>query len=60
MPMIRSKSPRATKANFHDFRHGKTFRRTARKFGPGRARKQMIAAVMANKRRAGRGKSRRR
>jgi hypothetical protein len=52
MPMEKSTSRAATERNFHDFRHGKTFSRTEKKFGRGKARKQMIAAVMSNKRKA--------
>jgi len=33
----------ASKANFHELRHGKTFARTLRKFGRTTARKQMVA-----------------
>jgi hypothetical protein len=57
MPMIKSGSKRATEENFHDFRHGRTYARTRRKYGKDRARRQMIAAVMANKRRHGRGRT---
>lgn len=52
MPMIKSASKRATEANFDEFRHGKTFDKTRRKFGKDKARKQMIAAVLSNKRKA--------
>jgi hypothetical protein len=52
MPMIKSASPRATEENFDEFRHGKTFKKTSRKFGRKKARKQMIAAVLNNKRKA--------
>lgn len=57
MPMRRSSSDVATKENFHEFRHGKTFKRTAAKFGKGKARKQMIAAVLANKRKSAKRRS---
>ena len=53
MPMIKSASREATEKNFHEFRHGKTFKRTAKKHGTEKARKQMIAAVLSNKRKAG-------
>lgn len=52
MPMRKSASKKATAENFHEFRHGKTFKRTAGKFGKKKARKQMIAAVLSNKRKA--------
>jgi len=52
MPMRLSDTQSATEDNFSEFRHGKTFRRTAKKYGRTRARKQMIAAVLSNKRKA--------
>ena len=52
MPMRKSGSKSATEENFHEFRHGKTFKRTAGKFGKDKARKQMIAAVLQNKRKS--------
>ncbi len=52
MPFKKSDSDEATEENFHDFRHGKTFRKTAKKKGTAHARKQMIAAVLSNKRKA--------
>jgi hypothetical protein len=30
----------------HEFRHGRTFARTARKFGTARARKQLVAVML--------------
>lgn len=51
MPMRKGTDRKTTEANFHEFRHGKTFKRTAKKFGAKKARKQMIAAVLSNKRR---------
>lgn len=50
MPLEKSASKKATKRNFDEFRHGKTFRRTAAKYGKETARKQMIAAVLSNQR----------
>lgn len=58
MPMEKSDSKGATERNFHEFRHGKTFKRTAKKFGRAKARKQMIAAVLSNKRKAAKRKKR--
>lgn len=52
MPLIQSDTQAATEDNFHEQRHGKTFKRTARKYGKNRARKQMIAIVLKNKRKA--------
>jgi hypothetical protein len=50
--MKRGTSKRTTEENFHEFRHGKTFKRTAAKSGKEKAHKQMIAAVLTNKRKA--------
>ncbi len=50
MPL--SKARGSTEENFDEFRHGKTFAKTQRKFGVQRARKQMIAAVLSNKRKS--------
>lgn len=50
MPLVKSGSEKAKKENFHDFRHGKTFAKTAAKFGKDRARKQMTAVVLKNQR----------
>lgn len=52
MPMKKGTSKRVTEENFHEFRHGKTFKRTAAKHGTEKARKQMIAAVLENKRKS--------
>jgi hypothetical protein len=52
MPLKKSASKRATEENFHEFRHGKTYKKTRGKFGKEKARKQMIAAVLSNKRKA--------
>ena len=51
MPLIKSGSDKATEENFKEFRHGSKFKRTSAKFGKEKARKQMIAAVLSNKRR---------
>ena len=52
MPLIDRADESSTKKNFHEFRHGKTFKHTARKFGKKRALKQMQAVVLSNKRKA--------
>jgi hypothetical protein len=52
MPLEKSASQGATERNFHDFRHGKTFRKTASKYGKERAKRQMVAVVLSNKRKA--------
>jgi hypothetical protein len=59
MPMAKSDSQAATEENFDEFRHGKTFSRTAKKYGKKRAQKQMIAAVLSNKRKAKKAKRKR-
>ena len=46
MPLIKGKSKATKKKNFHEFRHGKTFRKTAAKYGKRRALKQMQAVVL--------------
>lgn len=43
---------------FHEVRHGKGFKKTERKFGKAKARKQMIARVLEAKRGGKRKKSR--
>jgi hypothetical protein len=50
MPLI--ESTEATESNFHELRHGKTFKRTRKKFGKKQAQKQMIAIALKNKREA--------
>jgi hypothetical protein len=52
MPLIKSDTDAATQKNFHDFRLGKTFHKTASKFGKKKAIAQMDAAVLKNKRKA--------
>jgi hypothetical protein len=52
MPFEKSPSKGATERNFSHFRHGKTFKKTAARHGTEKARKQMIAAVLSNKRKA--------
>jgi hypothetical protein len=52
MPLKSGKSKKVVSENFHEFRHGKTFAHTAKKFGKAKARKQMIAAVLSTKRKS--------
>jgi len=52
MPMRKSASKAATEKNFDEFRHGAKFAKTERKFGVQKARKQMVAAVLSNKRKS--------
>lgn len=46
MPLKKGHSKATIKQNFHEVRHGKTFKRTERKFGKARAVKQMEAIVL--------------
>jgi hypothetical protein len=44
----------------HDLRHGKTFRRTRKKYGKKKAQKQMVAIMLSHERKYGRLKPRKR
>lgn len=57
MPMKKGTSRKTTEENFHEFRHGKTYSKTRKKFGKEKARKQMIAAVLSNKRKSAKHRS---
>ncbi len=46
MPLKKGKSKKTMKANFHELRHGKQFKKTAKKHGKKTALKQMVAIVM--------------
>ena len=52
MPLLKGNSPQILKQNFHELRHGKTFKRTAAKFGISKARKQMEAIALSQAGRA--------
>lgn len=52
MPLIKSDSDEAKEKNFEEMRNSATYKRTRRKFGRKTANKQMIAAVLSNKRKA--------
>ncbi len=52
MPLTKGTGNAVREKNFDEFRHGKTFAHTAKKFGKSTARKQMIAAVLSNERRS--------
>jgi hypothetical protein len=54
MPLLKGKKNRRN--NFHELRHGKTFKRTAGKFGKKKALKQMIAIELSNERKGGKRK----
>jgi hypothetical protein len=53
MPLPKGKGKKAVAARFSEFRHGKTFAKTARKYGKKRALKQLQAVALG-----GRGKKR--
>lgn len=55
MLLKKCKSKKCMDQNFHEFRHGKTFKRTERKFGAAKAHKQMVAAVMSAARKSKKG-----
>jgi len=48
MPLMPGSSKAVLKSNFHEFRHGPTYRHTRRKFGKKTANKQLAAAVLSN------------
>jgi hypothetical protein len=50
MPLEKGSDRATVERNFDEFRHGKTFARTAAKFGKSRALKQMQAAVLSTAR----------
>jgi hypothetical protein len=50
MPLAKGKSKKAKKARFHEFRHGKTYAKTARKYGKGKANKQLQAVALQGRR----------
>ena len=53
MPIIKGSGKEKLKANFHELRGGKTYARTARKFGRRRAQKQMVAISLGAQRKRG-------
>lgn len=52
MPLAKGKSKRAVKARFHDFRAGKTYAKTAKKYGKARANKQLVAVALQGKKKS--------
>jgi hypothetical protein len=52
MPLKKSDSDEATEKNFEEMRNSATYKRTRRKFGRKTANRQMVAAVLSNKRKA--------
>jgi hypothetical protein len=53
MPLKPGKSQATISQNIREFHSGKTFARTAKKFGKKRADKQAIAAALSQARRSG-------
>lgn len=56
MPLEKGSSKKVLAANFHELRHGKTFKHTEEKFGKKKAEKQMIAINLSNQRKSEGGK----
>jgi len=52
MPLKRGKSNKVFQENIKEFHQGKTYARTARKFGKKTADKQAVAAAYSQKRRS--------
>ncbi len=52
MPMIKGSGKAATEKNFEEFRKGATYSKTRKKFREKVARKQMVAAVLSNRRKS--------
>lgn len=53
MPLPKTKKALTKAETFDDLRHGKTFAKTASKYGKKRARKQMIAIALKRQRKYG-------
>ena len=50
MPLEKGNSKKTVSKNFDEFRHGKTFKNTEKKFGKEKAEKQMQAVVLSTAR----------
>ena len=55
MPLMKGNSPAIVGKNIEEFHEGKTFARTAAKFGKKRANKQAIAVALSTARKSGKG-----
>lgn len=55
MPLKKGKSQKVVSQNIREFHTGKTYARTAAKFGKKRADKQAVAAALSQQRRSGGG-----
>jgi hypothetical protein len=60
MPLAKGRSKRVIEENFDTERHGKTFKKTEKKFGKKKAIKQMQAIVLSKARESGKKKTRKR
>jgi hypothetical protein len=52
MPLKKGKSKKTVSSNIKEFRKGKTFAKTKKKFGAKKAAKQAIAVALSTKRRS--------
>ena len=50
MPLLKGKGKATIKKNFEEFGKGKTYAKTAKKFGKAKANKQRIAVVLSQSR----------
>lgn len=50
MPLAKGKGKKVIKKNFEEFGSGKTYTKTAKKFGKAKANKQRIAVVLSTAR----------
>jgi hypothetical protein len=49
MSLAKGKSKKAVSARFHEFRHGKTYVKTERKYGKAVANKQLVAVSLGDR-----------
>lgn len=56
MPLKKGKSKATVSANISELHKGKTYAKTAKKFGAGKANKQAVAIALSTARKSGRKK----